>query len=197
MAIVFLDNSITKLTPRSINQMKTTLVLFFLLFFCCYLPEAFSQDLDNEFLKIKVEESSRYLPDYLADVYIGMPLIDFENIKDTTLINIHEYSSPMWIEINESVVDNGIDEILYKFDKEEDGVNIEEPLYQINIKFLDQDDKSEYINQKFGEPFKHDEENRNEWIFRTNKDYMLIIKEYEDTVQIIATMAGTEWDTNK
>jgi hypothetical protein len=125
-----------------------------------------------------------------------MPLADFENIKDTSSVNISMYDTPMWIEVNEHVYDNGISEVLYKFDKEEGGINPENPLYQIDLKFLEQDDLNSYVNEKLGEPFKQDEENRNEWIFRTNKDYLLIIKEYEDTIQIMATMAGTEWEQN-
>lgn len=174
-----------------------TLIVFLLLVSGRNLLQLHAQDEKNLVPKINVEESFRYLPEYLADIYIGMPLFDFEKIKDTSLVNISEYETPLWIEVNEQVTDNGVEEVLYKFDKEENGINPEKPLYQINIKFLDLDDQDDYVNNKLGEPFKHDEEDENEWIFRTDKDYLLIIKEFEDTIQIIATMAGTEWDTGK
>jgi hypothetical protein len=176
--------------------MKTSSIILFIVSFT-FSANSFAQDEEHSFPKIKVEESSQYLPEYLDNIYISMPLADFESIKDTSLVNISEYDTPMWIEVNERVTDNGIEEVLYKFDKEENGINPEKPLYQINIKFLDLDDQDDYVNDKLGEPFKHNEEDENEWIFRTDKDYLLIIKEFEDTIQIIATMAGTEWETSK
>jgi hypothetical protein len=179
---------------------KYYLILFFVCFYSGIAPVLFAQEDSDERHQIIIEEASQYLPDYLDNIYIGMPLADFENVKDTLTLDISEDVSELWFGAIEEVNDNGIDEISYKFDKEEDGVNIERPLYQINIKFLEADLEDDFINQKFrlySDGTNSDDTKDEQWIFKTDKDYLLIIKKIDDTVQIIATMAGTEWDPGK
>jgi len=176
---------------------------YFLIIVCFYSrlsPFVFSQDESEPRHQIVVEESSQYLPEYLNNVYIGMPLVDFENAKDTLELDISEGVSGLWFGAIEEVNQDGIDEVVYYFDKEEEGVNIDRPLYQINIKFLEADYEDDFVNDKFRhynwENYTKGSDNldNEEWILKTNKDYLLIIKKIDDTVQIIATMAGTEWD---
>jgi len=177
---------------------------YFMLVLSLWMPFALLAQEESEFTRqITVEESSQYLPDYLDGIYIGMPLADFENIKDTLTLDISNNASDMWFGATEEVDQDGIDEVVYKFDKEEEGVNTERPLYQINIKFLEGDYEEEYISEKFRnynwDSYTKDFDNTDneEWILKTNKDYLLIIKKTADTVQIIATMAGTEWDPGR
>ncbi len=162
----------------------------------------FAQEELEKPYRIIVEEPSQYLPDYLDNVYIGMPLADFENIKDTLELDISEDVSGLWFGALEEVEQDGIAEVIYKFDKEEAGVNAERPLYQINIIFSEADYEDDYVNEKFRHynwenyTVDSDSSDNEEWILKTNKDYFLIVKKIEDTVQIIATMSGTEWDAN-
>lgn len=177
---------------------------YFMLVLSLWMPFALLAQEKSEFTRqITVEESSQYLPDYLDGIYIGMPLADFENVKDTLTLDISNNASDMWFGATEEVNQDGIDEVVYKFDKEEEGVNTERPLYQINIKFLEGDYEEEYISEKFRnynwDSYTKDFDNTDneEWILKTNKDYLLIVKKTADTVQIIATMAGTEWDPGR
>jgi hypothetical protein len=177
--------------------MKRIILILLLYIFYELSSILFAQNGLDSLVQINIDDPSQYLPNYIENIYIGMPLADFENVKDTTMLDLDDNDSNLWVQIHEDVNDEGIDEIVYKFDKEECGVNIERPLYQINIKYLVLDDEVDYINEKFGEPFIQNNPNSKEWLFRTNKDYLLIIKESDETVQIIATMAGTEWDPKK
>lgn len=180
--------------------------VYFLILVCFYSglsPFVFSQEESEPRHQIVVEEPSQYLPEYLNNIYIGMSFADFENIKDTLELDISDNAADMWVGAVEEVNQDGIDEVIYKFDKEEDGVNIERPLYQINIKFAESDYEDDFVNEKFRhynwENYINDSDNSEseEWVLKTNKDYLLIIKKINDSVQIIATMAGTEWDPKR
>ena len=160
------------------------------------VSKSFSQDDSGLLKQISIDDPSKYLPDYLSNIYIGIPLADFKSVKDTLLLDMSRNISDMWFGAAEEVNKDGIDEIIYKFDKEENVVNSERPLYEINIKFLQSSYQNDYLNLKFGNAAVINISKNREWIFKTNKNYRLIIIARGDTVQIIATMAGTEWDTN-
>lgn len=185
------------LTRYKEDVMKIFIAIIILSFLYGFNTVLIAQDDPDTLRQITVEEPSQYLPDYLDNIYIGMPLADFENVKDTLSLDISENVSDMWFGITEELNEDGIDEIIYKFDKEENGINTERPLYQIDIKFLESDYEDDFVNQKFSQHWKNNETNDKEWIFKTDKDYRLIIKEIDDAVQIIATMAGTEWDPGR
>lgn len=176
--------------------MKQIILIIMISFTSGFTTILFAQDEPDTLRQITVEDPSQYLPDYMNNIFISMPLADFENTKDTLSLDISDNVSDMWFGITEEVNEDGIDKIIYKFDKEENGINTERPLYQIDIKFLESDSQNDYVNQKFGHHSKTNDTNDKEWIFKTDKDYRLIIKEIDDTVRIIATMAGTEWDPN-
>ncbi|HEX9252233.1 MAG TPA: hypothetical protein VF870_08320 [Ignavibacteriaceae bacterium] len=177
--------------------MKTLHLLIILSIVCTFPPILFSQDeADNQEHRIVMEDPSQYLPDYLDNIYIGMPLADFENVKDTLTMDLSDNESALWYGIRETVNDQGISEITYKFDKEEDGVNAENPLYQINIVFLEPDYQNDYLQQKFNIAPKDLEPTNKEWEFSTDKNYLLIVRQNDNEVMIIATMPGTEWDSN-
>lgn len=145
---------------------------------------------------IKIEDPLSYLPDYLENVYIGMPLAEFESIKDTSSMNMSRNTSDadMWVGVSEEVESENIGDVVYKFDKEENGVNTKRPLYQINIQFLSRDYEDSYLNDRFGDPQSTDSTGADTWTFKTDKGYMLVVKRENKTVEIHATMAGTEYD---
>lgn len=170
------------------------LLPFFILFL---IPLAYAQDDLDSLQVMNVDEGSLYLPDYLNGIYIGMPLKDFKAIKDTSIPEIDAVDDSMYYEVTEDVNDEAIDSVFYKFDKEENGVNSEMPLYQVDLKFLQPDSEEEFCEKKFGETSKDYGQYDKEWIFTTGKDYVLIVKEKGSLVQIIATMPGTEWDPDR
>ena len=113
-------------------------------------------------------------------------------------MDISDNFPDMWYYgVREDISDEGISEVTYKFDKEENGVNTERPLYQVNIVFLNADTENEFLQEKFGTPHKVKSPAQKEWAFKTNKNYSLIIKQTNNEVQIISTMPGTEGEAKK
>jgi hypothetical protein len=152
------------------------------------------KDSDSSYIKINVEDPSEYLPDYLDNVYFGMPLADFESIKDTSSLDISENISDMWVGVSEETDGESIGDIVYKFDKEENGINTERPLYQINIRYMNTDDEDSFLSEKFGDPQSTDSKGVENWMFKTDKDYSLIVNKKGNTVEIYVTMVGTEYE---
>jgi len=146
---------------------------------------------------IDIDDPTQYLPDYLENIYIGMTLADFGNVKDTLLMAVSNNVPDMWYGVREEVTEDGISEVYYKFDKEENGINIDRPLYQIDIIFSDPEVESEFLEEKFGNPQKAKDPTEYEWEFKTDKNYDLIVKQKNKEVQIISTMPGTEWEIKK
>jgi hypothetical protein len=176
--------------------MKIFITIIFLCFLTGALTSNFAQTQQDTLSEVNIDDPSGYLPDYLDNVHIGMPLADFENVKDTLSLDINATASDMWYGIREDVNDQGISEISYKFDKEENGINEDRPLYQINIVFLESDYENDFLTEKLGIPEKEMGQTENKWVFKTNKNYLLIVKKMDNEVQLITTMPGTEWDTN-
>lgn len=155
--------------------------------------------LDTSSIKtIKIEDPSYYLPDYHFDnIYIGMPLADFESVKDTSSLFLSRSDADMWFGIDEEVDGESIYNIEYKFDREENGVNTERPLYQINIHYAEPDVEDAYLNEKFGKPQSINSDGVETWVFKTDKGYLLMVQKENKTVEIYATMKGTEYDPSR
>lgn len=177
--------------------MKKIIALSLIYFFCGLTSILNAQNEEDTSKVIDTDDPSQYLPAYLENVYMGMPLSDFSMIKDTLMMDVTDNVPDMWYGVREDVGDEGISEITYKFDKEENGVNMERPLYQVNIVFSNPDTENEFLQEKFGTPDKVKSPAQKEWTFKTNKNYSLIINQTNNEVQIISTMPGTEWESKK
>ncbi|HCY74716.1 MAG TPA: hypothetical protein DHV28_02255 [Ignavibacteriales bacterium] len=76
--------------------MKRIYQLIIIFLFFGIAANSFAQD-DSESLKqLTIEDPSQYLPDYLSNIYIGIPLADFESVKDTLLLDMSRNISNMW-----------------------------------------------------------------------------------------------------
>lgn len=170
---------------------KIFLYLLFIITFSVY-----AQD-NQHIVKIDIDNPSEYLPEYLIDIYIGIPFNDFTNIKDTMFLQKLKSDSPECFAFKEDVNDNYIDYIIYKFDATPDSINNLLPLYQINILYTDEEELNRFVFQKFGNPlFENSDDSSARWIMKTNKNFVLIVKKKNLEVKLIATIAGTEWDPN-
>lgn len=154
---------------------------------------------DNPYIvKINIDNPSEYLPEYLIDIYIGIPFNDFTNIKDTMFLQKVKSNSPEWFAFKEDVNDNYIDHIIYKFDATPDSINNLLPLYQINIFYTEEEELNRFVFNKFGPPlFENSEDSSARWILETNKNFVLIVKKENMEVKLIATIAGADWDPNE
>lgn len=172
-------------------QLKIILYLLFPITLIIY-----AQDNQNT-VKIDIDNPSEYLPEYLIDIYLGIPFNDFTNIKDTTFLQKVKSISPEWFAYREDVNDSYIDHIIYKFDATPDSINNLLPLYQINIFYTEEEELNRFVFQKFGNPFfENSDDSSARWIMKTNKNFVLIVKKKNLEVKLIATIAGAEWDPN-
>ncbi len=172
---------------------KNILVILFIM---CFIATSslIAQDEHRKHLKINIDNSSEYLPFYLDDIHLGMSIYDFESLKDTLFLKSIIPDSPYWLGFIETVEDEKIDKVIYKFDTNVESINVKKPLFQINIIFrlIEQADK--FVREKFGKPLVEIDINNKQWILRTNKNYVLIVKQQDNQVVLIATIAGAEWD---
>lgn len=148
-------------------------------------------------IRINIDNPNEYLPDYLENIYLGIPFKDFINIKDTLFLEKLISNSSEWVAYKENVLDYYIDHIIYKFDAVPDSINNSLPLFQINIFYTEQEELNNFLNEKFGSPLVEIEGISSQWILKTNKNFVLIVKQINNEVKLIATIAGAEWDPNE
>lgn len=161
------------------------------------LSSIVAQDFENNNLKINIDDPSDYLPEYLNNIFLGISFQDFVNIKDTLFLKKINSNSPEWFAYREDVNDNYLDHIIYKFDATPDSLNDSLPLFQINIFYTDQEELNNFVIEKFGNPQIEYEDSYAQWILKTNKNFVLIVKKRNNEVKLIATIAGSEWDPNE
>lgn len=174
------------------NQMNK--IKFLILFFSQIAISMNVAQEYNQIKKININNFYEYLPEYFNNIYLGMSFKDFTNIKDTLFLEKINSDSPEWFAFKENVNDYYIDHIIYKFDATPDSVNDTLPLFQINIFFTEIEQLNNYVNSKFGSPQIKYEDLSAEWILKTNKNFVLIVKQLNNEVKLIGTIAGAEWD---
>lgn len=168
-------------------------------FLSCYLilsTQLFAQD-DSDIVKINIDNPNEYLPDYLNNIYLGISFQDFTNIKDTLFLEKVNSTSPEWFAYREDVNDNYLDHIIYKFDATPDSLNDTLPLFQINLYYTEIEQLNNFLNEKFGNPQIEYEDSSAQWILKTNKNFVLIVKKRNYEIKLIATIAGSDWDPNE
>ncbi|MCW8813567.1 MAG: hypothetical protein OQK65_08560, partial [Chlorobium sp.] len=174
--------------------MKKIIAINIIYSFCGLPTFLYAQNEVDSSKEIDINDQTQYLPDYLENVHIGMTLAEFGIVKDTLLMDVSNNAPDVWYGVREEVTDDGISEVYYKFDKEENGINIDRPLYQIDLIFSDSLSESEFLRDKFGVPQKDLGSSEYEWKFNTNKNYKLFVKQKGIEVQIFAAMPGTEYE---
>ncbi|AFH47880.1 Hypothetical protein IALB_0168 [Ignavibacterium album JCM 16511] len=170
--------------------------ILFLNFYLIHSVQLFAQD-DSDIVKINIDNPNEYLPDYLINIYLGISFQDFINIKDTLFLGKVTSNSPEWFAYREDVNDNYLDHIIYKFDATPDSLNDSLPLFQINIFYTEQEELNNFVIEKFGNPQIEYEDSSAQWILKTNKNFVLIVKKRNNEVKLIATIAGSDWDPNE
>ena len=176
------------------KNMKNILAISLIYLFCSLTSFMYSQGEADTSKVIDLDDPAQYLPDYLQNVYIGMTLAEFGNVKDTLLLAVSHNIPDLWYGVREEVTDDIMSEVYYKFDKEENGINVDRPLYEIDIIFSDSLSESEFLRDKFGEQQKISEPAIFEWKFKTDRKYKLFVKKDNKEVEIFAAMPGTEYE---
>ena len=170
--------------------------IFIILNFFLLLTPVIAQD-EQDIIRINIDNPYEYLPEYLNNIYLWISFNDFTNIKDTLYLGKVNSDSPEWFAYKEDVNDNYLDHIIYKFDATPDSINNTLPLYQINIFYTELEELNNFVTEKFGNPQIEYEDFSAQWILKTNKNFVLIVKKGNSEVKLIATIAGAEWDPNE
>jgi hypothetical protein len=170
--------------------------IFILLNFFLLFTQVIPHD-DQGVKKINIDNPYEYLPDYLNNIYLGISFNEFSNIRNKLFLKKINSNSPEWFAFQEDVNDNYIDHIIYKFDATTDTINDSLPLFQINIFYTEIEALNDFLSEKFGNPQIEYEESSAQWILKTNKNFVLIVKKINNEVKLIGTIAGAEWDPNE
>lgn len=142
---------------------------------------------------IKTEEPKSFMPDGTGDIKIGMGISDFQLQKDTAKMVRDVNFAYSYIAFTETLSNNAVKSIYYKFDTPQNGKNNNRPLYELRFEFNDVATADIYADSKFGGMYRSTEFAEKEWFLATDKDYWLLIRKTQNIITIAAMMSGTEW----
>lgn len=142
---------------------------------------------------INLEAPKTYLPEAIQNIKMGEGVLDFQNSRDTSAFErdvTYEYA---YIGFKETLDNNALKSAYYKFDVPGNGKNLNRPLYEIRLEFVDADAADAYVDATFTDMYRPSDFAEKEWLLATNKDYFLLVRKYENYVIVAAMMNGTEW----
>lgn len=136
------------------------------------------------------KNEKRYLPHQVdKEVYFGMPLADFKNLKGPK-VEQHDDGMPFRKVFFEAINGTLIKYLGYYFDAEDDI-----PLYEVIIGYNDEATVNTEATKLLGEP----NYKETEWKFELKKEHDILAWVFEKKLIITALIPKTEWyeDTNK
>lgn len=142
---------------------------------------------------ISIESPATYLPDGINNVYFGMGIADFQTKRDTSKMERDISYGYLFTAFKETVGNNNVTSVHYKFDTPQGGKNSNRPLYELSIEFTDAAAADNFATTKFTSLYRLSEVADKEWFLSTNKDYFVLIRLKDNKVTIAAMMSGTEW----
>lgn len=142
---------------------------------------------------IKTEDPKMFMPDGTGDIKIGMGISDFQLQKDTSKMVRDVNFAYSFIAFTETLSNNAVKTIYYKFDAPQNGKNLNRPLYELKFEFNEVAAADSYANAKFGGMYRSTDFAEKEWFLATDKDYWLLIRKTQNVITIAAMMNGTEW----
>lgn len=142
---------------------------------------------------IKTDDPKSFMPDGTGEIKIGMGISDFQLQKDTAKMVRDVNYAYAYIAFTETMTNNAVKTIYYKFDTPQNGINAKRPLYELRFEFNDVAGADVYADSKFGGMYRSTEFAEKEWFLATDKDYWLLIRKTQNIITIAAMMNGTEW----
>ena len=131
---------------------------------------------------------TQFLPSYVKNLYLGMPLEKFEEIKDMNTM-IVEKGISFRHQYEEVVNDDRLESIVYYFD-----ANIaSQPLYEIIFIFKLGFDVKSYANEMYGAPSVESHLPFDEWCWQSGEGFQIVAWTFENKLVIIGTIKKTEW----
>ena len=131
---------------------------------------------------------TQFLPEYVKNLYFGMPLEKFEEIKDMDKM-IVEKGITFRHQYEEIINDEGLESIVYYFD-----ANIaSQPLYEMIFIFKPDYDVKSYADEMYGPPSVDDHLPFDEWCWPSGDGFQIVAWTFENKLVIIGTIKKTEW----
>jgi len=129
------------------------------------------------------------LPDYVKNLYLGMPLEKFEEIKDIDNMIVNKDLSFRY-QYEEVINDDRLESIVYYFDEKISS----QPLYEMIFIFKSDFDVKSYADEMYGPPSVEFHLPFDEWCWKSGEGFQIIAWTFENKLVIIATIKNTEWD---
>ena len=131
---------------------------------------------------------TQFLPEYVKNLYLGMPLEKFEEIKDMDNMIIEKGISFRY-QYEEVINDDRLESIVYYLD-----ANISsQPLYEMIFIFKPDFNVKTYANEMYGAPSVDFHLPFDEWCWASGEDFQIVAWTFENKLVIIGTIKKTEW----
>lgn len=142
---------------------------------------------------INIDEPKTYLPIELTKTILGISIADFQLLSDTAKMERNAAKAFAFVQFKLNNPSPNIVNVTYKFDSPSNRINLNRPLYEIGVEFIDDANADKFVTEKFTGMYRITEIADKEWFLSTNKDYWVIVRKIGKTVVIAAMISGTEW----
>ena len=131
---------------------------------------------------------TQLLPDIVKNLYLGMPMDKFEDIKDKKKME-ERIDLSFRYEYVEQIEDANFQSITYYFD-----ANISShPLYEMIFIFNDDVEAQSYVRNLYGDPTIMHHLPFDEWCWKSGEGFQIVAWTFENKLVIVATIKNTEW----
>ncbi len=142
---------------------------------------------------INIDDTNTYLPAEISKTKLGIAIADFQLLSDTAKMNRNAEKAYSFVQFKLANPSQNIVSATYKFDSPSNGINLNRPLYEIGLEFIDEVSADKFVTEKFTGMYRITEIADKEWFLSTNKDYWVIVRKIGKTVILAAMISGTEW----
>ncbi len=129
------------------------------------------------------------LPEYVKNLYLGMPLKEFKEINEEKSSLIEENLMSFRYEFDETVNDENLESIVYYFDTDIPA----QPLYEMIFIYKPDFDVKAYADSMYGKPTVLFHLPYDEWCWDSQEGFKILAWTFENKLVIIAAMKKTEW----
>ncbi len=131
---------------------------------------------------------TQLLPNMVKNLYFGMSMNKFEEVKDVK--NMEERRDMSFrYEYVEKIDNTEFQSITYYFDAKISS----QPLYEMIFTFKDNVDVESYTRNMYGNPSIMHHLPFDEWCWKSGEDFQIVAWTFENKLVIIATIKKTEW----
>ncbi|HHI88015.1 MAG TPA: hypothetical protein ENK03_03715 [Candidatus Cloacimonetes bacterium] len=131
---------------------------------------------------------TQLLPDVVKDLYFGMSMDKFEDVKNVKNMEERREMSFRY-EYVEQIENAEFQSIIYYFDAKISS----HPLYEMIFIFKDDVDVESYTRTIYGKPSIKQHLPFDEWCWKSGEGFQIVAWTFENKLVIVATIKKTEW----